>query len=330
MLRQGEVLHCPDSTRNPIELKIPRLIWEEGGVLSVPGEGSSAGSETHWLQNMMSIWSSDWLNESLAESSEWESSLVCFNPAPAELLPGSLLDSTFSALPLFGMSPSEVHRRVKRASLQNLILDAADDLEDAARRPYLIDPDFAACTSTPTTIDPRVTLLPLGDLAGDELGLPHLANIGQAAWRDSYLSRRDAHFVLPSVVAPPISSSSTSTSYMNHQASLLAEPSSSLALFGLSPTEREDAVACEHLLPPGVPPQGLLAVSAQDQLPQPSMQMPEMKRLIFDSAKLARLDLLLRELKAGGHRVLLYFQMTKMIDLIEEYLYVAAITLWSD
>ncbi|KAI9225209.1 MAG: P-loop containing nucleoside triphosphate hydrolase protein [Piptocephalis tieghemiana] len=35
---------------------------------------------------------------------------------------------------------------------------------------------------------------------------------------------------------------------------------------------------------------------------------------------MALLDKLLPELKAGGHRVLLYFQMTRMIDLMEEYL----------
>lgn len=45
-----------------------------------------------------------------------------------------------------------------------------------------------------------------------------------------------------------------------------------------------------------------------------------MRRFVTDSGKLAKLDQLLRELKNGGHRVLLYFQMTKMIDLMEEYL----------
>ena len=50
------------------------------------------------------------------------------------------------------------------------------------------------------------------------------------------------------------------------------------------------------------------------------MQVPQMDKLIVDSSKMARLDSLLRELKAGGHRVLIYFQMTKMIDLMEEYL----------
>lgn len=50
------------------------------------------------------------------------------------------------------------------------------------------------------------------------------------------------------------------------------------------------------------------------------MQVPEAKRLIYDSAKLARLDTLLQELKSGDHRVLVYFQMTRMMDLMEEYL----------
>ena len=45
-----------------------------------------------------------------------------------------------------------------------------------------------------------------------------------------------------------------------------------------------------------------------------------MRRFVTDCGKLAKLDQLLRELKHNGHRVLLYFQMTRMIDLMEEYL----------
>ena len=48
--------------------------------------------------------------------------------------------------------------------------------------------------------------------------------------------------------------------------------------------------------------------------------MPEPVSLIWDSAKLARLDALLDELKPAGHRVLIYFQMARMIDLMEEYM----------
>ena len=42
--------------------------------------------------------------------------------------------------------------------------------------------------------------------------------------------------------------------------------------------------------------------------------------MIHDSAKPARLDTLLQALKAGDHKVLVYFQVTRMMDLMEEYL----------
>ncbi|KAM9550962.1 chromatin-remodeling ATPase INO80-like, partial [Salvelinus alpinus] len=42
--------------------------------------------------------------------------------------------------------------------------------------------------------------------------------------------------------------------------------------------------------------------------------------LITDSGKLHTLDLLLCRLKTQGHRVLIYSQMTRMIDLLEEYM----------
>ncbi|KAG1746308.1 RNA polymerase I-specific transcription initiation factor RRN3-domain-containing protein [Suillus occidentalis] len=46
----------------------------------------------------------------------------------------------------------------------------------------------------------------------------------------------------------------------------------------------------------------LAGSSPVDQLPSLSMQIPEAKRLIYESARLARLDALLQELKAGDHR----------------------------
>lgn len=49
--------------------------------------------------------------------------------------------------------------------------------------------------------------------------------------------------------------------------------------------------------------------------------MPSMSKVISDAGKLAELDRLLVKLKAEGHRVLIYNQMTRMIDLMEEYLH---------
>lgn len=48
--------------------------------------------------------------------------------------------------------------------------------------------------------------------------------------------------------------------------------------------------------------------------------VPPLNTFISDSGKLAEIDKLLKRLKEEGHRVLIYFQMTRMMDLFEEYL----------
>eukprot|EP00300_Choanocystis_sp_HF-7_P022354 c21585_g1_i1.p1 GENE.c21585_g1_i1~~c21585_g1_i1.p1 ORF type:complete len:389 (+),score=96.79 c21585_g1_i1:99-1169(+) len=52
----------------------------------------------------------------------------------------------------------------------------------------------------------------------------------------------------------------------------------------------------------------------------PRVMVPTTDDLVYDSGKLKALDELLKQLKAGGHRVLLYSQMTKMLDIIEDFM----------
>lgn len=51
------------------------------------------------------------------------------------------------------------------------------------------------------------------------------------------------------------------------------------------------------------------------------IHVPDKQALITDSGKLSYLDGLLKRLKAQNHRVLIYSQMTKVIDLLEEYMW---------
>lgn len=60
----------------------------------------------------------------------------------------------------------------------------------------------------------------------------------------------------------------------------------------------------------------VMPVSLVDRL----VSVPPLNMFISDSGKLARLDILLMKLKEEGHRVLIYFQMTRMMDLFEDYL----------
>merc|ERR1740128_447002 len=51
-----------------------------------------------------------------------------------------------------------------------------------------------------------------------------------------------------------------------------------------------------------------------------NVSLPNKETLISDAGKLQVLDTLLRRLKSEGHRVLIYSQMTRIIDLLEEYM----------
>ncbi|ORY27879.1 SNF2 family N-terminal domain-domain-containing protein [Naematelia encephala] len=302
LAREGDRLYCPDSATNAIEVKLPKLLWTDGGKLDRPSEESLAGSDTKVLGTLMNIWSSNWIDESLRKDG-----------------------SSFSFLKVLDMSPGEAEKRAKAHPLVSLLIDSEDKARAAQDAEYESDPDFAASTKRRfAPIPPRLPRLG-PDLESNKGGLVHetaLRDITTRAWNSSYLSRRDARFAVRHAVAPVIRPQISSRSYCNTQNRLESDPLVQEAIYGLAPSERNDPQAVLRLsrLAPGIPPIGLLASGSPDQAPISPMSIPPTKRLIVDSAKLARLDDLLRELKDGGHRVLLYFQMTKMMNLVEEYL----------
>ncbi|KAH8881294.1 hypothetical protein GQ53DRAFT_609412, partial [Thozetella sp. PMI_491] len=51
-----------------------------------------------------------------------------------------------------------------------------------------------------------------------------------------------------------------------------------------------------------------------------SIQFPDKRLLQYDCGKLQALDKLLRKLQAGGHRALIFTQMTKVLDVLEQFL----------
>ena len=177
---------------------------------------------------------------------------------------------------------------------------------------------MASWSSNPIrfTILPKLLCLQIAE------NLPELASISKSTWKQSCLSRPSLKWFVPPVVAPPIILHCMDRSFLGRQQLLFEAPLESIALYGLSHERRESEKVCTAYrgLILGFPPVGLITVSPPDQLPPSTMQVPEAKRLIYDSAKLARLDSLLQELKADDHRVLIYFQMTRMMDLMEEYL----------
>lgn len=51
-----------------------------------------------------------------------------------------------------------------------------------------------------------------------------------------------------------------------------------------------------------------------------STQFPDPRLIQYDCGKLQSLDRLLRKLKSGNHRVLIFTQMTRMLDVLEAFL----------
>lgn len=153
-------------------------------------------------------------------------------------------------------------------------------------------------------------------------GQPSLNEISQSRWKATPLSRRQMQIYIEHAAAPPIEMQCRSIMFMERASRDREAPLEHLALYGLPPWSRENPIHALRLskMLPYVQPGGLVSSSPSVQLPGAQMHVPEPKRLIFDSGKLAMLDSLLVDLKSKGHRCLIYFQMTRMIDLMEEYM----------
>lgn len=292
LAREGDGMYLPDSARNAIEVQIPRILWTDGGKLDIPGEQSLAGSDTKILQNLLNIWTPEWINERT-----------------------KCADAEFGFVKLVGSSPGETSRSAKSPVLVQLLEGAEKERRWTEEGRFVDDSEFAASVKKGFRVPSVIPVL-------TQPGQVSLREISRRVWDESYLSRDDARCIGDYAIAPIVKPIASNRSFLNAQDRILNQPLAHSTLYGLAPSELHDPLAAEQFsrIAPSVPLTGLIPSSASSQTPVSPLHIPPTKRLIVDSAKLARLDSLLRELKAGGHRVLLYFQMTKMMDLIEEYL----------
>lgn len=123
----------------------------------------------------------------------------------------------------------------------------------------------------------------------------------------------------PATHAPPVELYAASQGVLREREQTFFNAPIRRALFSVN--ARTEEAIIDHKLPVATAePHDLLPAPLSAKSKYTHIQVPSMRRFVTDSGKLAKLDELLKELKAGGHRVLLYFQMTRMIDLMEEYL----------
>ncbi|GAA5956657.1 hypothetical protein JCM3765_005694 [Sporobolomyces pararoseus] len=302
IIRDPEVLDVPYATHSEIEYKIPKTLYREGGILNVPGAGSRAGTDTLYLDRLMNIWQPAYISQSLKEN-----------------------NSTFAFARGLKYSPAELHRAVSSHGAIRLGTalkrQNASLLDDAHDLSLSDDERSSTLKSLNLTILPSSARIPRFR-SPNTLSLTPLAGIEEAYRNDSPLTSQDARFFQDAAVAPAITATCSDRSFSYENEAQRFDELSKAAIFGIPPTSYENASTIERFeeILPGFSPRGFLGASSITQMPLPSMQVPQLQKLILDSGKLAKLDQLLTELKAGGHRCLIYFQMTRMIDLFEEYL----------
>ncbi|KAG5662460.1 hypothetical protein KAF25_004878 [Fusarium avenaceum] len=295
-VREGSEIAVGYSSRNLIEYELPRLIWSKGGRIHRPGPDSQiAGWKNRVLNHMMNVWSPD----NIRDNSDGT--------------------KAFSWLRFADTSPCEAYE----ATHQSLIVRAAKELQKPDRLGYMNvaysgieDKDYTPAHAL-FQIRARNNRKPLAEITNEGV-LLQLMNVAQGDYNESGLGRLEPAG-RPRASAPPIQVSCRAWGTEPERGEALFNAPIRKILYG--PTVFQEKALVEKKLPMELWP-------TKEMLPKPdhekkgftNISVPSMQRFVTDSGKLAKLDSLLFKLKNEGHRVLLYFQMTRMIDMMEEYL----------
>ncbi|KAI4103086.1 MAG: hypothetical protein L6R37_004040 [Teloschistes peruensis] len=295
-VREGYNVNLGYSTRNLIEYDLPRLLDTPEARVDIAGPGNpKAGFRNKYLSHLMNIWD------------------------PSNIRDHASDNQAFSWLRFADVSASEAyHASHKGVAERAISLNGKTSRLGRLRAMYEDDGESGY---TPThalfKITERNDRRPLAELTA-EGRLHNLLNIAKNTFEGQGLNGIEP-CARHAASAPPIEVSCSNQGSRTAKENAIFNIPLRRALYGIS--ERDEAALIESKMDPAsYPVHSMLPSPLSENARYTQIQVPSMRRFVTDSGKLAKLDQLLRELKNGGHRVLLYFQMTRMIDLMEEYL----------
>ncbi|KAH7386949.1 SNF2 family N-terminal domain-containing protein [Phaeosphaeria sp. MPI-PUGE-AT-0046c] len=294
-LREGQNVRVGYTTRSFIEYNLPRLVGRNGGRLDIAGpENQKAGFRGHYLDNLMNIWNPHNMEQSARENGAF--SWLRFADVSANEVSKSAKSDLFTRAVEAGAAPN-------KAGLYESFYDDENNKHEPKHSMLRI-------------VD-RKARAPLTDITGEGY-MRNLLNVSQASFERTGLDVIEP-CAKPAAAAPPVELYCASQGVIAEKQRDFFNPAIRNVLYGVS--DKTEQVLLETKVED-------TALTVRNKLPSPTnartrythIEAPSMSRFVTDSGKLARLDALLKELKANDHRVLLYFQMTRMIDLMEEYL----------
>lgn len=294
-MREGHFVHIDYSTRNLIEYDLPRLLCSPEARLDVAGPGNDkAGFKSRYLAEMLNIWT------------------------PENIQANGARNEAFSWLRFADASAAEVCHASRKGLFERAVsLDRRPSR--LARLKVLHDGNETSCTPAHALFNvvERNDRRPLAEVS-TEGHLQSLFNISKGTFDNQGLGLLEP-CAQPGSLAPPIEVACSNQDARVDKENTIFNVPLRKALYNFS--EKDEAALIEAKVDPAFyPVKSLLPPPLSQHARYNNIKVPSMRRFVTDSGKLAKLDQLLRDLKNGGHRVLLYFQMTRMIDLMEEYL----------
>ncbi|KAF4555426.1 Chromatin-remodeling ATPase INO80 [Elsinoe fawcettii] len=294
-MREGFLINVAYSVKNNVEYWVPKKLISGDGRLDLPGpDNQQAGWRKKHLHHMMSIYD------------------------PEHIRSSSSHRGGFSWLRFADSSPGELSK-LSRKTLAERMMDLAAQRKTDDRVDELLDDDekpYVPVHSMFNIVKP-LARKPLAEVT-DGSNLQKLLNISRFAGEETGYTviERSA---IPRATAPPIELVCPSQQSLLEKENCFYNVPLRRALYPIS-TATELALLRANVPPSHYPVTNMLPAPDSEKQRFTKIQVPSMLRFVSDCGKLAKLDELLRRLKPEGHRVLLYFQMTRMIDLMEEYL----------
>ncbi|KAM3338361.1 chromatin-remodeling ATPase INO80 isoform X1 [Capsicum galapagoense] len=318
--------------RSPVTYQIPKLVYRGANRSSMLHSTMGLGVSKELFEKYFNIYSPENIHRSIFQ--EMHESDV-----------GYIRSGTFGFTRLVDMSPVEVAFLATGSSLEKLLFSIV-----RANRQFLDEildlmesEDNGLCYSDlgrdKIRAVTRMLLLP-SKSESDLLRTRLATGPGDAPFEALVMEHQDRllsnvnllhsiYSFIPRTRAPPINAHCSDRNFAYKMLEELHHPWIKRLLVGFARTSEFNGPR-----KPGAAHHLIQEIDSELSITQPALQLtykifgscPPMQpfdpaKMLTDSGKLQTLDILLKRLRAGNHRVLIFAQMTKMLDILEDYMH---------